>query len=80
MGKTGNKSTITFKYSNDVLAKMYNTIIRRTYNLLYSIKLSTKLLKVFCCRQTRIYEDDISEAKCLPFSQVETLPLGSLKE
>ena len=71
---------MTFICSNAVFAEIYSTVIHRIYALLYSIKLSTKLLKTFYCRQGLIYKDDIGEAKCLSFSQVETLLFGALKE
>lgn len=59
---------------------MYNAVIYRIYTSLYSIKLNTKLPKTFYYRQSRICEDDIGEAKYLPFSQVEMLLLGTLKK
>ena len=80
MDKASNKSKMISTCSNNVFAEIYNTIICKIYILLYNIKLSTKLLKAFCCRQNRIYRNDISKAKCLPFSQVETLPFRALKK
>ena len=59
---------------------MYNIIIARIYILLYGIKLGIKLAKAFYYKQSRICRDNIGEAKCLPFSQVKTLPFRAFKE
>ena len=74
------RSRMTFTFSNDILAEMYNTVICRIYTLLYGIKLSIKLPKAFCYRQIWICGNNIDEDKYLPFGQIETLPLGALKE
>ena len=55
-------------------------MIFRINTLLYSIKLDIKLLKAFRCRQSMICKNDISKAKFLPFSQIKTLLLETLKE
>ena len=80
MDKAVSKSKITSIYSNNVFAEMYSAMICKIYTLLYDIEPSTKLLKAFCYRQSRIYGDDIDTAKYLPFNQVEILLLGALKE
>ncbi len=71
---------MTSTCSNNVLAEVYSAMIRRIYTSLYGIKLGTKLAKAFCCRQSRICRDNVGEAKCLPFSQVKTLPFRTFKE
>ena len=80
IGKASNKSKITLIYFNNVLVEMYNVLICKIYTSLYGIKLSIKILKVFCYKQSRICRNDITEAKYLPFSQVETLLTGVFKE
>ncbi len=65
---------------NNILAEVYSAMICRIYTLLYGIKLGTKLAKEFYCRQSRICRDNVGKAKCLPFSQVKTLPIRSFKE
>lgn len=68
IGEASSKSRITFICSNNIFAKVYNTVICRIYTLLYSIKLNIKLAKVFFCKQSCICGDNIGETKCLPFS------------
>ena len=80
MGKAGSKSRMISICSNDIHAEIYNAVICVIYTLLYGIKIGTKFSKIFCCRESRICGDDIGEAKYLPFSQVEMLPLEILKK
>ncbi len=65
---------------NDVLTEVYNAVICKIYTLLYGIKLNTKLIKAFCCRQSRICRDDIGEAKYLLFCQVKILSFRTFEK
>ena len=80
VGKAYSKSRIISTGSNDVFTKVYSAMICKIDTLLYGIKLSTNLSKAFGCRQSRICGNDISKAKCLPFSQIKTLLLEVLKK
>lgn len=80
MSETRIKSKITSICLNDVLTEMYNIVICRIYTSLSCIKLSTKLMKTFGCRQSRIYGDDVSKIKYLPFSQIQILLLKDFKK
>ena len=71
---------MTSIYLNNIFAEVYNAVIRKIYISLYDIKLSTKLAKAFYYRQSRICRNNVSEVKCLLFSQIKTLPLKAFKK
>lgn len=78
VNETGGKSKKIAIGSNDLFIKVYNAIICRIKTWLYGIKPGTKLSNGIGYRQSEISEDDISEAKNVPFSQIKTLLLKAL--